>query len=240
MTRTTVLWALLMMTACEGKTAAPADPPPPVAVIVDGGGAVAIDAAAAVPPPEPAPVAEGYVITAGTCDTSWLPAGYRQPTKPAQAAALRASVKTWIEDNGYIALEYRRGIVFAHSDEDRGDDGPYPSSADAEGLRVCGSAAEWLRESVRRTAQFAARNELTCDGNVCCYPGMEYAPEGLLVFHQVTRPDDNAEQWALTAWTEIYAAALSAEVVATNTAYVAGALKRLAKTTCAGEPPGFN
>ncbi|HTL31691.1 MAG TPA: hypothetical protein VL326_01125, partial [Kofleriaceae bacterium] len=129
---------------------------------------------------------------------------------------------------------YRRGIVYVETAEDRGDDGPYPKSAAAEARRVCGSEAVWLREYIRERVKNMG---LSCAGNVCSYGGMEYAPNGDLVFKEIGPDDDR--RWAVIAWTQVYAAALAQDVVDTNYRGAIADMLKLRDTRCAGEPAGF-
>lgn len=193
----------------------PAPPPPPVA----------LDASADDPPP---------VIEAGTCGAMIAP--LRQPTSAADADALRVLVGAWLSDERAAGpgIEHRRGVVHIESEEDRGDEGPYPRSAAPEAARVCGSATGWLRTYLREALAWQA-DALVCDGNVCCYDGMEYAPSGYVVFHH--GPGDDAP-WTLDAWVEVYTAALGPDYADANLRFVRRAIRRLARGDCAGEPPG--
>jgi hypothetical protein len=94
---------------------------------------------------------------------------------------------------------------------------------------VCGTAAVWLRDHLRARLAHA---ELTCGGETCSYPGMEYAPDGELRFRK------DGDGWVLRSWTQTYSAGLGPEYAAANTRFVERAMTRLAKTTCAGEPDG--
>ena len=194
---------------------APPPPPPPAA----------LDASADDPPME---------IAAGTCDAMIAP--LRQRTSAADAAALRVLVGAWLTDarTAGPGIEHRRGVVHIESEEDRGDDGPYPRSAAPEAARVCGSATGWLRTHLREALAWQA-DALVCDGNVCCYDGMEYAPSGYVVFHH--GPGDDAP-WTLDAWVEVYTAALGPAYADANVRFVSRAIRRLAHGHCAGEPAG--
>ncbi|HTJ42195.1 MAG TPA: hypothetical protein VL463_08865 [Kofleriaceae bacterium] len=144
-------------------------------------------------------------------------------------------VDAWLNDPNaeWPVIEYRRGIVFIESAEDRGDDGPYPKSADPEAQRVCGSAAVWLRDHLRKQLAYT---ELTCTETECTYPGMEYAPDGRLTFHTIDR--DGAKVWAIDGWTQEYVAGLGEAYARANSDFVERATARLAHTTCPGEPLG--
>lgn len=179
--------------------------------------------------PEPAPIDRR-----GACSKDLLPAGLVQQVSDADAAELAAMVEQWTSagDAWQPPVVYRRGVIHVESEEDRGDDGPYPRSAAAESQRACGSAATWLRSHVRERLDGAG---FQCDGNVCCYGASEYAPLGLVVFHR-----DADVTWSLDAWVEVYVAALGQEVVAENTGYVRAALRQLDGGQCAGEPAGHD
>ena len=168
----------------------------------------------------------------GRCDTSLLPAAYVD--RRADADALAAAVSSWLADahQDAPAIDLRRGVVWVESAEDRGDDPPYPRSAAPEAERVCGTHAQWLRTALRD--ELSWRIDLQCDGNVCCYGGMEYAPDGLVVFRRVKNGDQDG--WAIDAWVQVYDRALSADVVEANQRWVTGSLKKLGRGTCAGEP----
>ncbi|MBK7072339.1 MAG: hypothetical protein IPH44_08535 [Myxococcales bacterium] len=203
--------------ACAAPTLAPT-PTPPAAPSADE-----------PPVDEPPPV-----IPAGTCRAMIAP--LRQPTTAADAAALRAMVGAWLADarTPGPGIEHRRGVVHIDSEEDRGDEPPYPRSAEPEATRVCGSATGWLRTYLREALAWQA-DALVCDGNVCCYDGMEYAPSGYVVFHH--GPGDDAP-WTLDAWVEVYDAGLGPEYVDANLRFVSRAIRRLAHGRCAGEPAG--
>lgn len=181
-------------------------------------------------PPDP----DAPTTTLDSLDLAWLPNGYVRGVGPDKTAALAQLVEAWAaNDSDEPRIEYRKGVVFARSTEDRGDDGPYPRSAQPQDQRVCGEASTWLRESLRRRL---ANETLTCDRNVCSYGGMEYAPDGFLVFREITV--DGEPQWALDAWIEVYRAALDPDSAARNRAEVVRALRHQLRTSCAGEPPG--
>ncbi|MBL8625712.1 MAG: hypothetical protein JNK64_30650 [Myxococcales bacterium] len=205
------------LTAAPPALAAPPAPPPAA-------------------PPAPAPPADEppLVIEAGTCDAMIAP--LRQPTSAADAAALRLLVAAWLSDERAAGpgIEHRRGVVHIESEEDRGDEGPYPRSAGPEAARVCGSPTDWLRTHLRDALAWQA-DGLVCDGNVCCYDGMEYAPSGYVVFHH--GPGDDAP-WTLDAWVEVYTAALGPDYADANLRFVSRAIRRLARGHCAGEPAG--
>ncbi|MBZ0237702.1 MAG: hypothetical protein K8M05_35635, partial [Deltaproteobacteria bacterium] len=150
-------------------------------------------------------------VVAGTCDLSLLPASMVEEPAEDDAAALRVMLNEWLgaphaEFRRGPGIEHRRGIVHVESEEDRGDDPPYPRSAEPEAQRVCGSAAAWLRTHLRERLQFEG---LACQGNVCCFDGMEYHPAGLVVFRRgavVDGPD-----WMIEGWIEVHVAALAPE-----------------------------
>ena len=123
-------------------------------------------------------------------------------------------------------------MLHVESAEDRGDDPPYPRSAEPEAARVCGSPAAWLRTYLREVLTWQG-SELACDGNICCYGGMEYAPRGYVAFHH--GPGDDAP-WTLDAWVEVYDAGLGPAYADANVRFVDRALRRLVHGQCAGEP----
>ena len=167
-------------------------------------------------------------------DLAWLPKGYVRDVGHDKTAILAQLVQMWAaSDYDEPRIEYRKGVVFARSTEDRGDDGPYPRSAGPQGQRVCGDASVWLRTALRERL---ANDVLTCDRNVCMYGGSEYAPDGYLVFRPVEI--DGEPTWALDAWVEVYRAALGPETADRNQAEVVRALKAQVGTSCAGEPAG--
>jgi hypothetical protein len=173
------------------------------------------------------------VAAVGDVDVTRLPAPYARQLTPAQTSNLTAFVNGWLTGGQAPAIEYRRGVVRVHSDEDRGDNPPYPRSASASGERICGEPAVWLRDALRARLP---RLGLTCSQNVCSYGGAEYAPTGYVFFRPVTI--DDQQLWALDAWVEISEAALPTEVSLMNRAEVVRLMKRVASTSCAGEPAG--
>lgn len=201
------------------------------------------------PEPSPAPVpdpddaADGPDVSGivrDACDLSLVPPALRQQVSDAETDALVEQLRAWAGAseswNGAPRIEYRRGIVYVESEEDRGDDPPYPRSANAEAERVCGSASVWLRSALHEELASHASADaggLRCQGNVCCYDGMEYAPTGVVVFHY-----DEDIGWSLAAWAETHEAALAEEIATANNAFVAKALRRLAETSCPHEPAG--
>jgi hypothetical protein len=223
----------------------PATPPPavePVAPVV-----APVVATAPVPgPPAPLvlaedpadeePVLDVHVGDAGGED---LPAELRQAVSAEDTAELVERLRGWLADGygGEIGIAHRRGVLFVESEEDRGDDPPYPRSAAAEAARVCGTATTWLRSHLRRhLARVVAPGfGLACSGNVCTYGGMEYAPSGTVVFRRSVR-DDGYARWTLDAWIQSYEAGLGPEYAEANHRFVQASLRRLAGTGCAGEP----
>jgi hypothetical protein len=178
----------------------------------------------------------GTAIT-GDVDLAWLPRGYVRELTADETVELSAFVNGWLDDDQAPAIEYRRGVVRVHSDEDRGDEPPYPRSASASGERICGESAIWMREAIRERLHSMGPGDITCSQNVCSYGGSEYAPTGYLIFRPVTYMDE--QTWVLDAWVEVYSAALSADVVEKNDADVLRLMKRVASTTCPGEPAGM-
>jgi len=177
----------------------------------------------------------GLIAATGSLDLTWLPAGYLRELTPAQDD-LSASVNDWLSGGQAPAIEYRRGVARVHSDEDRGDDGPYPRSANAAGERICGESSVWLRDALRERLHAMGDGALTCSHNICSYGGAEYAPTGYVIFRPVTI--DDQQLWALDAWVDISEAALPTDARAKNRADVVRLMKRVASTTCAGEPAG--
>ncbi len=237
----------LLMTAlaaCGARGSAPAAAGPeahanptldPVAV-APAPAAPPVSAPPAAEPPVDDADADAIVIEAGTCPSH---PGVHIASPP-DSAEVRALVQDWLAErpSRVPAVVYRRGVVYVQSEEDRGDDPPYPSSAAAESERACGSHAQWLRAAVRERLRWrAAAGMVRCDGAVCCYDGMEYAPSGYVVFNPAAH--DGGTVWALDAVVEIYEAALGEEEVTANRKYVAGALARLDRTRCVGEPAGL-
>jgi hypothetical protein len=160
-----------------------------------------------------------------------MPAGYVHAAKTAQ---LVEYLNAWLADTGRAPrIDYRGGVVFAESAEDRGDDGPYPRSAALEALHVCGTQATWLRRTLRDDMKHA---EVVCADNVCAFGGMEYQPRGFAVFHEATI--DGEPAWVLDAWASVFYATLADQIRAKNFADVAAAMTRLRGATCAGEPAG--
>lgn len=173
----------------------------------------------------------------GDLELSWLPQSYVRDLTPDQTIELTAFVNGWLDDDQAPAIEYRRGIVRVHSDEDRGDEPPYPLSAAPSGKRFCGEPAVWMRDALRQRLQRLEPGDLTCSHNICSYGGSEYAPTGYLFFHPTTYMDEQI--WVLDAWVEVYTSALSEEAAAQNTADVVHLMKRVASTSCGGEPAGM-
>jgi hypothetical protein len=156
-----------------------------------------------------------------------------------------ALIGDWLTDPTFWrnrpSVDYRRGVVYVESEEDRGDDGPYPRSAGPEAMRVCGSAAGWLRGDLQARLSRKTISDgggLKCQENVCCYTGeMEYAPSGLVVF-RAPEPDADPYRWKLDAWVSFYSTGMGPEYAEANTRHVPTSLRRLAGGTCAGEPAG--
>ena len=181
-----------------------------------------------------APGPDAPSATIADVDLAWLPKGYVRDVGHDKTAELAQLVEAWASsDSEEPRIEYRKGVVFARSEEDRGDEGPTPRSAQVQDQRVCGEASVWLRDSLRRRL---ANETLTCDRNVCSYGGGEYAPDGYLVFHEVDM--DGEPQWALDAWIELYRAGINPDIAHQNEADVVRALRHERTTSCAGEPAG--
>lgn len=164
-------------------------------------------------------------------DVSWLPPEYIEEVPAANTKELAVLVDDWLQNDGRVPVSYRRGLIFVESAEDRGDDGPYPRSAGPEAIHACGSQAQWLRSYIK--TQLGYLDHLSCMQNVCSYGGMEYAPNGNLIFH--LRPDG---EWELRGWILNYQAALGETARKANSASVHDGLLRLRNASCAGEPDG--
>jgi hypothetical protein len=152
-----------------------------------------------------------------------------------ESAELAKLVARWIEEPDWWspAIVHQRGVVHVESAEDRGDEPPYPASAAPEAERVCGSAARWMRSHVRDRLDVVSE-DLRCDGNVCCYAGMEYRPSGFVAFGRA------GGTWSLDAWVQLDNAGLSDEIVEANIEHVTSSLARLDHTSCRGEPAGYD
>jgi hypothetical protein len=180
------------------------------------------------PPPEaPAVIVEAPDGSDG--GATWLPPGYVETLSRDQTDDLATLVEAWMTNHDQPAIDYKRGVTFVESEEDRGDDGPYPKSAAPEAIHACGSQALWLRDYIQKRI---ANNELSCWNNICSYGGMEYAPSGTLVFKEINGA------WTLIAWTQVYEAALVQDAVDKNYRDVIAGLIKLRGAQCAGEPPG--
>jgi hypothetical protein len=181
-----------------------------------------------------APGPDAPSATIAKLDLAWMPNGYVRDVGDDKTTALAQLVEGWAaSDSEEPRILYRKGVVFARSEEDLGGDGPYPRSVHVQDQRVCGEASVWLRAALQRRL---ANDSVTCDRNVCSYSGGEYAPDGFLVFHEIDL--DGEKQWTLDAWIEVYRADLSSETIAQNQADVVRALRHEADTSCAGEPAG--
>jgi hypothetical protein len=164
-------------------------------------------------------------------DAPELPKAYVEKVSPEQTQKLAEVVEQWLQEDGRIPVSYRRGLVYVESAEDRGDDGPYPRSAEPEAIHACGSQALWLRSYIKSRLSYL--DHLSCAQNICSYGGMEYAPNGDLIFH--LRADG---EWELRGWVLNYQAALGEAEQKANSASVRDGLMRLRNKTCAGEPDG--
>jgi hypothetical protein len=166
-----------------------------------------------------------------------LPAAYHHALTDDEADDLVHFVNTWITQTAGRpqsppSIEYRRGVAFVENEEDRGDDPPYPRSAGREAQLACGTASTWLRAAL--LADLQDRDDLACYGNVCTYPGMEYAPDGTLVFRPVVA--DGRRTWILEAWVQQYRVA--GDDADGSAAFVRRSLAKLARARCPGEPAG--
>jgi hypothetical protein len=180
---------------------------------------------------QPKKLPKELFVSFGQVEHSELPAAYLEQVTAEQTQALGELVEHWLRGDNHIPVSYRRGLVYVESAEDRGDDGPYPRSAEPEAIHACGSQALWLRSYMKQ--QLSYLDHLSCSQNVCSYDGMEYAPIGDLIFH--LRPDG---EWELRGWVLNYQAALGEAEQQANSASVHGGLMRLRNKSCAGEPDG--
>ncbi|UJR78421.1 hypothetical protein [Sandaracinus amylolyticus] len=188
---------------------------------------------------QPAPIASTGAesrseprVIAGTCDTSWLPEG---TTRDVADASLASEVRAWLGGEGSRIVASRTGIVFAKSEDDRGDDPPHPPEAAALAARACGLGARWLVDHLRARLSISAGPDgdgVTCDDDVCCVRGMEFVPNATVVF----RRDAEREVWEVTTALLVNEAALTEETIARNRRFAADAVQRLEGRTCEGEP----
>ncbi len=102
--------------------------------------------------PEPA------FVTNEAVDYSSVPAPYIEKVTPEQSAKLAIIVEEWLRDDGRIPVSYRRGLVYVESTEDRGDEGPYPRSAEPEAIHACGSQALWLRTYIQSSSASSTKS----------------------------------------------------------------------------------
>ena len=177
------------------------------------------------------------IAVRGELYLDWFPRSYVHDVTDDQATDLLDVVNSWVSGGIPPHVQYRRGVVRVHSDEDRGDDPPYPRSAAAFGERICGEPATWMSDAIRQRLHWMGPGDITCSHNICSYGGSEYAPTGYLIFRPVTYMDE--QTWVLDAWVEVYTAALSSDVVEKNDADVVRLMKRVASTSCPGEPAGM-
>jgi hypothetical protein len=221
------------------RAPAAAAPPPPRAVIAPS--PTPPEPKPPAPPAPPANDARMSEVAVGEIDLAWMPKSFviatkRSPEMPdfdmqlERTSELAAFVDSWLAGTGQAPrIAYRRGVVFAESAEDRGDDGPYPRSAGVEGMRVCGTASTWLRNELRAEME---REAVECHQNVCAYGGMEYQPRSYVVFHW------QGGEWYLDAWANVFYATLRPETAERNYRETAAAMKRVATTGCLGELAG--
>lgn len=170
----------------------------------------------------------------GACGPSYFPSTLVTVLSPQQQTALSEAIAGWLQyDGATLDVEAKRGVLFAESMEDMASDPPYPASVSPESQLVCGTATEWLRAALAgETRNALADGNFACDGNRCCYQGMEYAPSGELLFGFVDRTV------VLRGWAKVYSAALVPNVAAANELYVKRALLRLMRAQCKGETKG--
>jgi hypothetical protein len=201
---------------------------------------IAAPAVAPAPPADEPPPRVAVKRGQGDDQTSWLPAAYHHALSDDEAEDLVQFVNTWVTSTDARpepppSVEYRRGVVFVESTEDRGDDGPYPRSAGPEAQRVCGTVSTWLLAALSERLHY--RDDIECFGNICTYPGMEYAPRGYLVFRPIDRDRDLGRAWVLEAWVQSYE--LFGPDAEKEADFIPTALDRLATTRCPGEPAGY-
>jgi hypothetical protein len=174
-------------------------------------------------------------VRAGSCDVGWLPSGTTRDLSDDDAEALASAVRDWIAGDGSQVIASERGIVYAKSEDDRGDDPPYPPEAGPLAARACGLGARWLADHLRARFALSAGPDgdgVVCEENVCCSAGMEYVPHARIVFSQ----DPDRGVWTIDSALFVNEAALGEEYVARNRAFVAAALTRLASRRCGREP----
>ncbi|WP_053236167.1 hypothetical protein [Sandaracinus amylolyticus] len=206
------LWSVLL-SACGGGEAERECPP-----VVSAGA-------------ESAPSAPRVI--AGTCDTSWLPEGTTRDV--ADDESLAREVRAWLAGEGGRIVAAHDGIVFAKSEDDRGDDPPYPPEASALAARTCGLGARWLVDHLRARLSIAAGPDgdgVTCEDDVCCMRGMEFVPNATVVFHR----DPEREVWGVETALLVNEGALTDEAITRNRRFVADAVRQLAARSCEGEP----
>ncbi len=181
-------------------------------------------------------------VTVGACDVGWLPEGTVVDVSPEETESLAEAMRQWLDEGAVreLLVDTRRGIVFAKSEDDLGADPPYPTRTQAQSTLACGVSAGWLTDSIRSDFARAASPDfggVTCQDNVCCYPGMEYASRGILVARRETVAD--TPRWILDAYLQVAEAALGEEHVTRNREHVARALERERRLRCRGEPVGY-
>jgi hypothetical protein len=229
-TRVSIASLLAIAAACAGWLVLrhPKTPPKPVPVPQPQ-----LSAEEMHPCPDSMPVTDPNepFLSSEPVDVATLPSAYVEQVSAEQTKKLGEVVQAWLQDDGRMPVSYRRGLVYVESAEDRGDDGPYPRSAEPEAIHACGSQALWLRSYIK--SEISYLEHLSCTQNVCSYGGMEYAPNGDLIFH--LRPDG---EWELRGWVLNYQAALGEAERKANSKSVHDGLMRLRNKTCAGEPDG--
>jgi hypothetical protein len=187
---------------------------------------------------EPTP-AEGPLVVAGTCDTSWLPPGLVTDVDDAATLRLVETVRRWIERDDLPGIDVATGVIYAKSADDTGADPPYPSFVGREGVLACGHNARWLRDHARGLLALHAAPDMGegvhCTENVCCYAALgEYDSSGTLVFD--LREDERVVLRALAIVADN--GTLGEDYVRSERQFVTGELGRHARGRCRGEPPG--
>lgn len=183
------------------------------------------------------------LVTNGQCEIAWLPKGLVTDLPDAQAKSLIEAVGAWAKPRSVrnLMIDSQRGIAYAKSEDDLGGEPPFPRHTDAQGGLACGLQSLWMADSIHDAMTLHAQPSyggIRCEDNVCCFDGMEFVSGGILVARRVT-PPDGEPRWVIDAYAEVAQAALGAQTVQANRAFVAGALARYRAQTCAGEPPGF-
>ncbi len=234
----------LVLAGC-GSSTPPAECPP----CAESTGAVAVQPQ---PQPDPEPEQEpdqpieeppGPLVNVGECELDWLPPGIVEDVPAEATEQLVEIVRAWIADPTISppAIDSRQGILHAKSEDDLGADPPYPTHTQPGSGRACSSESIWLRDHLRAELARQASEDyggVTCQKNVCCFSGMEYQSDGVVVFRQMPAAEGNPP-WVLRASYEVAEAVIGEEYIRANRAYVARELTRLLRGSCPREPAGF-